>query len=359
MANVGFGIVGCGMIADFHAQAIQAIRGARLVAVFTSKRENGQRISDLVGGCEIYTDYDRFLAHPGLDIVNICTPSGAHLEPGVAAAAAGKHVVVEKPLEITLARCDKLIASCQKHGVQLCTIFPSRFSPANQTLKAAIDDGRFGKLTLGDMYVKWWRTQEYYDNGGWRGTWKLDGGGAFMNQAIHNVDLLQWLMGDVVEVTGFTGTLAHERIEVEDTGVAALRFANGALGVMEATTSAFPGLLKKTEIHGTQGTAIVEQDDILLWQFEPASRKDAGIRQKFAKRIGGGGGASDPKAISFAGHRDQLKDFVRSIQSGTAPLVDGKEGRKSVEIILAIYKSAETGKAVPLPLKADPRFRSH
>jgi len=352
MTKTGFGIVGCGMIAGFHARAINDIRGAKTVALFTSKPENGRKIAEVAGGgCAIYTDYDKFLKAPGLDIVNICTPSGAHLEPAVAAAAAGKHVVVEKPLEITLARCDKLIAACRKHAVKLCTIFPSRFSPANQVLKEAIDEGRFGKLTLGDSYVKWWRTQQYYDGGGWRGTWKLDGGGAYMNQAIHNVDLLQWFMGEVAEVTGFTGTLAHERIEVEDTGVAAVRFRNGALGVIEATTSAFPGLLKKTEIHGTHGSAIVEQDDVLLWHFESATRKDAAIRKKFARRIGGGGGAADPKAISYLGHYEQLKDFVRAVQTGTKPLVDGEEGRKSVEIILAIYRAAASGRAVMLPLK--------
>jgi predicted dehydrogenase len=339
------------MISAFHARAINDIRGAKTLAVFTSKPKNGRKIAEISGECEIYTDYDRFLAHPGLDIVNICTPSGAHLEPALAAAAAGKHVVVEKPLEITLARCDRLIAACRKHAVKLCTILPSRFSPANQALKEAIGEGRFGKLTLGDSYVKWWRTQQYYDSGGWRGTWKLDGGGAYMNQAIHNVDLLQWFMGEVAEVTAFTGTLAHERIEVEDTGVAAVRFKNGALGVIEATTSAFPGLLKKTEIHGTQGSAIVEQDDILLWQFEPAFRKDAMIRRKFARKVGGGGGASDPKAISYRGHHEQLKDFVGAVQTGAAPLVNGEEGRKSVEIILAIYKAAESGRAVELPLK--------
>jgi predicted dehydrogenase len=359
MSKIGFGIVGCGMIAQFHARAIAEIKGAKLVALFTSNVENAKKVAEIVGGCEVYTDYAQFLKHPGLHIVNICTPSGAHLDPAVKAAAAGKHVVVEKPLEITLARCDKIIAACEKYKVKLCTIFPSRFGAANLALKAAIDAGRFGKLTVGDAYVKWWRTQAYYDNGGWRGTWKLDGGGAYMNQAIHNVDLLQWFMGDVAAVTGFTGTLAHERIEVEDTGVAALKFRNGALGVIEATTSVFPGLLKKTEIHGTQGTVIVEQDDILKWHFEKETKKDVALREKFAAKIGGGGGASDPKAISFAGHRDQLKDFVKAVQTGSTPLVDGAEGRKSVEIILAIYKSSESGKTIELPLKSDPKFQSH
>lgn len=356
----GFGLVGCGTIAAFHARAIQEIPNCQLVAVHTSKPENGQKIADIVGGCAIYTDYAQFLAHPGLDIVNICTPSGAHLDPAQAAARAKKHVVVEKPLEITLARCDALIAACEAHGVKLCTIFPSRFSACNVALKRAIEEGRFGRLTLGDAYVKWWRSQQYYDNGGWRGTWKLDGGGAYMNQAIHNVDLIQWLMGDVVEVTGFTGTLAHERIEVEDTGVACVKFRNGALGVIEATTSAHPGLLKKTEIHGTQGTVIVEQDDVLLWKFEPELDSDETVREQFRQRIGGGGGASDPKAISYAGHREQLRDFVASIHENRAPLVDGREGRKSVEIILAIYESARTGRSVKLPLAADPDFiRAH
>ncbi len=359
MQKIGFGIVGCGMIAQFHARAIGDLKNARVVAAYTQHPENAKKIVELAPACQVYTDYAAFLTHPGLDIVNICTPSGAHLEPAVEAARAGKHVVVEKPLEITLSRCDRLIAACRKAGVQICTIFPSRFSAANRVLKDAIEEGRFGKLTLGDTYVKWWRTQQYYDGGGWRGTWQLDGGGAFMNQAIHNVDLLQWFMGDIAEVAGFTGTLAHERIEVEDTGVAAIKFRNGALGVIEATTSAHPGLLKKTEIHGTQGTVIVEQDDVLLWQFEPSSRKDAIIRKKFAQRQGGGGGAADPKAISYSGHLEQLRDFVKAVQTGGKPLVDGEEGRRSVEIILAIYKAAESGKSIALPLKGDPKFTGH
>jgi predicted dehydrogenase len=295
------------------------------------------------------------LADPGVDIVTVCTPSGAHRDPAVAAAKAGKHVVVEKPLEITLARCDAIIDACRKNKVKLCTIFPSRFSPANRALKQAIDDKRFGKLTLGDAYVKWWRTQEYYDSGGWRGTWALDGGGAYMNQAIHNVDLLYWLMGDVAEVCGVTSTLAHQRIEVEDVGVAALRFKNGALGVIEATTSAYPGLLKKIEIHGTEGTAIVEQDDVLRWEFKRKSARDASLRRRFATKISGSGGASDPAAISYVGHMEQLKDFIESVKTGRKPLVDGEEGRKSVEIILAIYKSSWTGRRVELPLKSDPK----
>ncbi len=352
--KVGFGIVGCGMIANFHALAIKHIRGARIAACYDTYAPSAQRFSE-ANGIPAYEKLDDMLADPNVDIVTICTPSGAHRDPAVAAANAGKHVVVEKPLEITLKRCDAIINACRKNKVKLCTILPSRFSPANLALKRAIDEGRFGKLTLGDTYVKWWRSQEYYDSGGWRGTWALDGGGAYMNQAIHNVDLLYWMMGDVADVSGMTATLAHERIEVEDTGVASLRFKNGALGVMEATTSAFPGLLKKTEIHGTEGSVVVEQDDVLLWEFAKKTRQDAAIRKKFAKKAGGTGGASDPTAISYSGHMEQLKDFINAIDTGKKPLVDGEEGRKSVEIILAIYKSSWSGRRVTLPLKSDPK----
>lgn len=257
-------------------------------------------------------------------------------------------MIVEKPLEISLQRCDDIINACEQHGVKLCTIFPSRFSPANLALKDAIDAGRFGRLTLGDTYVKWWRTQEYYDGGGWRGTWALDGGGAFMNQAIHNVDLLCWLMGDVAEIAGFTSTLAHDRIEVEDVGVACLKFANGAIGVMEATTAAWPGLLKKTEIHGSRGTVIIEQDSVLRWEFADEQITDAEIRSKL--------GVS---SVSSGGIRSE-GDFVRRASVATAGFcgidsgrsqrgVDGAEGRRSVEIILAIYEAAKTGQSQKMP----------
>lgn len=351
---VGFGIVGCGMIASFHAEAIKHIKGAKLAACFDTYAPGADKYG-AERGCKVYHDLDKMLADPDVHVVNICTPSGAHMDPAVAAAKAGKHVVVEKPLEITLKRCDAIINACEKAGVKLATIMPSRFSPANRALKDAIEEGRFGRLTLGDTYVKWWRTQQYYDQGGWRGTWAMDGGGAYMNQAIHNVDLLQWFMGPVAEVCGATATLAHERIEVEDVGAACVKFQNGALGVLEASTSCFPGLLKKTEIHGTEGSVTVEQDDILLWQFVKDTAKDKAIRKKFEKKVGGTGGASDPKAISYAGHMEQLKDLIKSIDSGSKPMVDGVEGRKSVEIILAIYQSAWTGKRVTLPLKSDPK----
>jgi predicted dehydrogenase len=352
MAQHGFGIIGCGMIAEFHTRAINEIDTARVVAAWSRNPANGDKIARLAkGGCVIFDDLDALLALPELDIVCVCTPSGAHMEPAVRAAAAGKHVVVEKPLEITLPRCDAIIAACASAGVRLCTIFPSRFTAANRRLKEAITLGRFGRLTLGDTHVKWWRTQEYYDSGGWRGTWQLDGGGALMNQAIHNVDLLYWLMGDVVAVTAIAATLAHERIEVEDTAVAALRFQNGALGVIEAATSAYPGLLKRIEIHGDRGSARVEQDDITLWDFQEKVPSDNEIYAAMAGQTGFKAGASDPRGITHVGHRDQLFDFLQAIDRGRDPVVDGREGRKSVEIVRAIYRSALEGGTVALPLE--------
>jgi predicted dehydrogenase len=298
------------------------------------------------------------LADPAVQVVTICTPSGAHLEPAVAAARAGKHVIVEKPLEITLKRCDAIIDACKKAGVVLATIFPSRFHESSQMLKRAMDEGRFGRLTLGESYVKWFRTQEYYDGGAWRGTWKLDGGGALMNQAIHSVDLLAWLMGPVKQLTAHTATLAHERIEVEDVATASLVFENGALGVIEATTASYPGEAKQIEIHGSAGTAVMREEDILVWQFAKPGKRDEEIRQKMANRTKTGGGAADPAAIGHHGHALLFKDVLAAIKKGGRPLVDGHEGRRSVEIILAIYKAAEMGRAISLPLSKDPTLKA-
>lgn len=353
----GFGIIGCGMIANFHAKAIADIRNARLVGCYDMIPASADRVAE-AHGCQAYHDLNAMLANPDIDVVTICTPSGAHVEPAVAAAKAGKHVVVEKPLDVTLKRCDQIIKACDDAGVVLSAIFPSRFHESSQLMKKAVEKGRFGRLSLGDAYVKWFRTQAYYDSGAWRGTWKLDGGGALMNQAIHSVDLLTWLMGPVAEISASTATLAHERIEVEDVAAAALRFENGALGVIEATTAAFPGSLKRVELHGSAGSAALEEEDIVTWEFAKSTKQDAAIRERMAGKTETGGGAADPSAIGHHGHMLQFKDVLKAIKSGTKPLIDGHEGRRSVEIILAIYKAAETGKAVKLPLASDPVLKA-
>lgn len=353
----GFGIVGCGMIASFHAKAIADLRGAKLVACFDAFPASAERFAK-VQKITPYSDLKSMLADPKVDIVTICTPSGAHMEPAVAAAKAGKHVIVEKPLEITLRRCDRIIEACRTNKVVLSAIFPSRFHESSQLIKKAIDKGRFGRLTLGDAIVKWYRSQEYYDSGAWRGTWKLDGGGALMNQAIHSVDLLTWLMGPVVEVSAHTATLAHQRIAVEDNVVATLRFKSGALGTIEATTAAFPGYLKRIEIHGSEGSAILEEEDIKAWDFAKKRAADKALLKRMAGKTKTGGGAADPSAIGYHGHTEQFKDVLRAIKSGNKPQIDGVEGRRSVEIILAIYKAAELGRMVKLPLKSDPVLKA-
>ncbi len=353
----GFGIIGCGMIANFHCKAVADIRNAKVAACFDMVPAAADRLAAQFG-CRAYHELDAMLADPAVDVVTICTPSGAHLEPAVAAAKAGKHVIVEKPLEVTLKRCDAIIDACDKAGVTLATIFPSRFHESAQLMKRAVEQGRFGQLTIGDAYVKWYRTQQYYDSGAWRGTWALDGGGALMNQAIHSVDLLLWLMGPVAEVAAHTATLAHQRIEVEDVAMATLRFANGALGVIEATTAAYPGELKRIAIHGSEGSAVLEEEDIKTWAFAKPTARDKALLERMAGKTHTGGGAADPAAIGHHGHTAMFKDVLKAVSSGGKPLIDGPEGRRSVEVILAIYKAAESGRSVPLPLSGDPVLKA-
>jgi predicted dehydrogenase len=331
------------MIAKFHARAIAEISGASLVACYNRTAPKADALAAEFGG-QAYTDLDAMLARDDLHIVTVCSPSGAHMEPAVAAARAGKHVIVEKPLDVTLERCDAMIRACEEAGVKLATIFPSRF----HRLKQAVDAGRFGKLTLGDAYVKWFRTQQYYDSGAWRGTWQFDGGGALMNQAIHSVDLLLWLMGDVAEVSAYTTLLAHERIEVEDVATATLRFKNGALGVIEATTAAYPGTLKKIEIAGSHGMAILEEEDIIKWEFAEGIETDQRLREEMQGRTKTGGGAADPAAIGHQAHAALFQSFLDALEGNLPLAIDGHEGRRSVELILAIYESAKTGKKVTL-----------
>ena len=311
----GFGIIGCGMISNFHAQAIGDIRGARVVGCFDAYQPAAERFAQ-AQDCRHYARLDGLLADPAVDVVTIGTPSGAHLEPAVAAARAGKHVIVEKPLEITLRRCDRIIDECAKDRVVLSTIFPSRFHESAQLIKQAIEQQRFGRLTLGDAYVKWYRTQQYYDSGAWRGTWKLDGGGALMNQAIHSVDLLTWLMGPVARSPPRRRPWPTSGSPWRTRPWPALQFANGALGVIEATTAVYPGYLKRIEIHGSEGSAVLEEEDLKSWDFAQKDRRDAAIRRRMLGKTHTGGGAADPAAIGHHGHTAQFKDVLKAIQTG-------------------------------------------
>lgn len=350
MPTHGFGIIGLGMIADFHAKAIRDIPGARLVAVASRSRDKAAAFAAKYEGCAAHGDVAEMLARPDIDVVTICTPSGAHLEPALAAAAAGKHCIVEKPIEIALDRIDAMNAAFAKAGKRLAGIFPYRFGRTVRLLKDTVAAGRFGRITFGGAFVPWWRSQDYYDKGGWKGTKALDGGGALMNQSIHAIDTLQWLLGPVEAVTAQTAALAHERIEVEDTAVATVRFRSGALGVIVGTTSIFPGFFRRIEVCGDKGSAIVEEEALKYWEFAAKTPEDDRIRSEFGAQGNASGGVADPAAISYAGHRRQFEQFLAAIDSGGPLEVDGLEARRAVELILAIYRSAETGREVRLPL---------
>jgi len=352
-----FGIIGLGTIAEFHARAIQAMAGGHLACAFS--RSGGEKAAKFAAdfGCKLYTeDFNAFLKHPGLDIVTVTTPSGAHLEPVVAAAKAKKHILCEKPLEITLERCDKMLAACKKNKVKLGGVFQTRSKGAIKLVKDAIDSRRFGKLTVINAIIPWHRTQQYYDSGGWRGTWELDGGGALMNQSIHTVDILQHFGGPLKELTAYAGCLAHKRIEVEDTAAAALKFKNGAIGVLLASTAMFPGDLSEVHVSGEHGSARLRDGFLTFWKFDKEEPGDAQKLIDFGPQDSGNkGGAGDPRAISFVNHQRQFENFVRSLDKSEPLLVDGSEARKTVEIILGVYQSALTGKAVRFPLKKTPK----
>jgi len=339
--EIGFGVAGGGMIGKVHAEAIAAVPGARLVAVWG--RDRG-RASDLAArfGARAYTDYGDFLAHPGLRVVNVCTPSGAHLEYGARAAHAGKHVLVEKPIEIDLGRADELIATCEAADVRLGVIFQSRFLPAVARLKRAVDEGRLGRLILGDAYVKWYRAPEYYAASSWRGTLALDGGGALINQAIHTVDLLRWVMGPAETVFAMRGALRYPQIEAEDTLVGTLRFQCGALGVIEATTSVAPGFKRRLEISGERGTVVLDGDAISCWAVEGEAAGDDSPGEQITD------GSSDPAAIAAEGHRRQIADMAEAVREGREPVITGREGRDSLELVEALYRSAAAGAPVKM-----------
>lgn len=343
MANpVRFALVGTGNIAGFHAEAIKQVPEAQLVAAFS--RGNPEAFAEKYG-CAPVRSLEELLKRDDVDAVCITTPSGAHADPAIAAMKAGKHVLCEKPLEITPARIDAMLTCAKETGRILAAVFQSRFGQGAQTVKKAVESGRFGRMTLASAYIKWWRSQEYYDSGAWRGTWELDGGGAMMNQGIHAIDLLQWLVGMPVEVKATTACLAHERIAVEDTAVAAIRYENGALGVIEGATSVYPGWNKRIEISGDKGSVILEDDTIKFWKFSEEMPEDEQIRAGATGGANIGGGVANPMAISTEGHRRQIEDLCHAIREGRQPAIAGSDARKAVSLINAIYESAKSGKA--------------
>jgi UDP-N-acetyl-2-amino-2-deoxyglucuronate dehydrogenase len=335
-------LVGCGRISRNHLDALRQIPGLRLSAVCdtdeTRAREAGER-----EGVPWFRHLDEMLRDADCDIVSICTPSGLHAAQGAAAAQAGKHVVTEKPMAITLTQADELVKACDDAGVQLFVVKQNRLNPPIQLLKRAVDKGRFGRIYMANVTVRWQRPQEYYDAAPWRGTWEFDGG-AIMNQASHYVDLIQWLVGPVESVMAKTATQAR-RIEAEDSGVAILRFRSGALGVIEVNVLTYPKNYEGSiTIMGERGTAKVggtAVNRVEHWVFADYDDDDKLVE----------GASSNPPNVYGFGHLGYYRNVLAVLRGEAKPETDGRAGRKSLELILGMYESAKIGREVPIPLR--------
>jgi UDP-N-acetyl-2-amino-2-deoxyglucuronate dehydrogenase len=344
MDEVGFGLIGAGAIASYHAQAVASSTGGRLIGVASRRRVAAEAFAQQHRIGFATDDVNELLRQPGLNAVCITTPSALHLEPALQAIRAGKHLMIEKPLEATVEGTDHILREAERAGVRVGSIFQARFGGAARTLKAAVEGGRFGRMVLASCYVKWNRSTEYYS--GWRGRLSEDGGGALINQAIHGVDLLQWFAGMPSEVFAWTTRRVH-RIESEDTCVAAVKFPSGAFGTIEASTALWPGFARRIELCGEKGSVVMEDDDIVRWEFRTPQPEDA---EMLATRESAsmGSGAAAPMAIKSEGHARQIQDFIDGIRERRPFFIEGREARKAVALVRAIYDSAASGKPVKL-----------
>jgi predicted dehydrogenase len=329
------GLIGGGNISETHARAAGAISGVEIAAVYGANREKVSRLAREFGGAP-YEKFDAFLNHRPMDLVIIGSPSGLHAEHGIAAARHGLHVLTEKPIDISTARADALIEAADTAKVKLGVLFQDRAKPHVRQLKSWLEQGILGKPLFVDARVKWWRPPEYYANSRWRGTFALDGGGALVNQGIHTVDLLPFLLGDVTRVEARIATLLH-KIEAEDTAVAILEFASGAFGTLYATTAAHPGYPRRVEITGTEGTVILEHDRIVAANVRNVLDLQATLTDSVPDQ---NQSATSATVSDFRGHQALLEDFLLAIQENRTPLCDGREGRRSIELVERIYSSA-------------------
>lgn len=338
MKKMGFGIIGCGAISNMHAGAIKAIENAELIACTDV---NEKSLADFSKKYDItpYNDFNDMLNDTKVDTVCVCTPSGLHKKFCVEAAKAGKHIVVEKPMALTTKDCDEIIKACDENNVKLEVISQNRFKDAFKLVKSLVEEGKLGRVVSADIYMKYYRSPEYYGASNWKGTWVMDGGGALMNQGIHGVDILLFIMGNVKSVFGYARTLARD-IEVEDTAAAVVEFENGALGVIQGTTSVTPGYPRKMEINGTKGSITLIDGDITTWDIEGSEMPE------FKATLGQS--HNDPMAFNADGHILQITDLINAVETDTEPYVSHREGRRPVELITAIYESSKTGKRVDL-----------
>lgn len=347
--KIRFGIVGAGEVGPFHAEAISSLPNAQLVGVCDKVEERAKALAEKFNAKMWYTDYHKLLDREDVDVVNLCTPTFLNEEITLVAANAGKHVIVEKPMASNLRQADNMIAACRKAKVKLGAIFQTRFNEDVQLIKKTIDEGKLGKLFMGSAHAKFFRTKEYYEVGAWKKTWNGQGGGALINQGIHAIDLLQWFMGPVDSLYGFVDTVAH-KMEVEDVAVASLKFKNDAIGVIEGSTAVYPGFPRRVEICGEKGSIIIKVEDIELWAITGSKIKVKGSLDKDYINKRAEDASLNPIHFSIKGHRLQIKDFIEAIREDREPFVNGEEGRKTLEIVRAIYKSARIKREVGFPI---------
>ena len=337
---IHFGIAGLGNIASTHARAILNHDSASVSAASSRNVENRQKFSDEFG-LPVYETIEGLLSHEPIDVVTICTPTGTHLEYGEKAAEAGKHVVVEKPIEVNSGKGRRLIDSCRQNGVKLAVIYQNRFSDGAIRVKEVLEKGLIGKPIMARAAVKWFRDQEYYHSSNWRGTLDLDGGGAVINQAVHTIDLLTWFLGEAEAVSAYKGTFTHEDIEAEDNAVAIIRFKSDVLAVFEASTSIVPAQPRKIEIHGTKGTVILTDDEAVVLLGTGSEKSDNEVNQE------SGSGATDPLVgLGFQNHALQYAQIIHAIKTDGETVVSGEESLQSLAVVESIYRSSELRKEV-------------
>lgn len=343
-------LVGAGVIGKHHGMVMtQLADRLELVAVVDVDLPRAEQLAAERGG-RPYASLTEALAHEDVDVVTVATPTGLHGTVAIEALDAGKHVVIEKPAEVTVEKIDQIIEAQRRAGTLVSVISQHRFDPATEVLLEAIEKGRLGRLTSGVAAIDWWRSQAYYDSGDWRGTWELDGGGAMMNQGVHTVDLLIAAMGRPVEVFAYTGSVAHERVETEDVAAVVVKFESGALGVIHATTAAYPGLSARVHIHGDRGSVVIDDDQLTYVHLaDDEVGDDLGNQvDKYAETQARSAAASrDPGQLSDA-HRLQYLNILAALEGREDVRVDLETNRRSVAVITGAYESARTGKPVVL-----------
>jgi UDP-N-acetyl-2-amino-2-deoxyglucuronate dehydrogenase len=340
MDKIRYGIVGCGVIFSWHIEVLASLKEiATLTAICDSDPEALKKGVEKTG-VKGYSDINQLVADSDIDAVIVCTPSGYHGDHAIAALKAGKHVMSEKPIEVSLTKADAMIAAAKESGTTLACISQNRYGSGIQQLHKWLDEGKLGKLIYGESAIKWYRTQEYYDSGAWRGTWALDGGGALMNQGVHYADQLRWAMGKPKRVVANMATLGHKRIEVEDIVSSTIEFENGAIGSLTATTCAYPGFETRIEVYGSEGSVRIVNNELEIARFSDGSEFTSGSTDIADT------GSSHPTSLGTYLHYTQMKDFTEAIIGGYEPQITAEDGRAALELVLAVYEAARTGEPV-------------